>query len=57
MNNLLAFLADCWLPLLLAAAACLALYHLGRLRGRGDVRRNIKREWQHHRANSMFLRL
>lgn len=56
MNDLLQFIADCWLPLLLAGAAGLALYHLGRSAGRREAR-DLQRARREARIQSMFLRI
>ncbi len=57
MNDLLQFLADCWLPLLLAAAAGLALYHLGRAEERRRARRSLGERIRRHQSRSILLPL
>lgn len=47
MSDLLAFVADCWLPLVITLAAGLTLYRLGRAEGRYLERR--RRGWRHQR--------
>ncbi len=56
MSDLLQFIADCWLPLLLAGAACLALYHIGLTQGRREAR-DLQRARREARIQSMLLRL
>jgi len=53
MNQLIAFVTDCWLPLSIACAAGIGLYNLGR----AEERRRRKTRLQQARFRSVLIRL
>jgi hypothetical protein len=56
MSDILAFITECWLPLALAAAFGLALYHLGRASGRRS-RPSLAERARRYRAESFLSRM
>jgi hypothetical protein len=56
MNQILAFVTECWLPLAIACSAGLGLYYLGRAEGRRRRPQSLAERSRRHHARSLLFR-